>query len=379
MKRVVYIGTWATSYNGTQGGMVYVMECNQDKWDCLQRIDIGKSVSTLSLDAERQMLFVVCETNYHASGDPGGEIIAFRVDPENGTLAQRKNMNSCGAFPIALEYTERMALVLNHGSNLGKVCETYWDDEGNLKTRFASDEANLCLFWRNPDGTLGKASDCYHFYGTGGLPVFQDSPAPHALYYDRQRNIYFVPERGNDRVSMYRIEEAEGKIQKVGDFYADRETGPRNIALKGRFCYVLAEIEPVVAVYREFGGSFEKVQTVRTVPEDFCTDQDRLSFQYPHPSGIAVHPSGRYLYTLTRTLDCLTVFVIAADDGKLAPKCFYPLIGKNPRQIICEEDYLIVICLDSENVVEIALDGCGIPENQRIVAEGIPRAAVYTG
>lgn len=380
MERVVYAGIWAKTYNGSDGGGIEVLCCKEGQWKRLQKVETGKSVSFLTADKERRLLFAVCETNYHGKNEPGGEIRVYWIE-KSGMLKQADVCNSFGGFPIAIHLEREWAVVLNHGSNLGKICVTYREDNGEIQSAFISDEANLALFQREKDGRLGKLLDRYIFRGQGDIRGFQDSPSPHSLYASYKEPLFYVPERGTDIISVLRAENggksglAPTGIKKENQMEPAKGTGPRNGVEKGGFHYILSEIEPLIIVFKEEKGKYKRIQEISTVPEEAKTGMDKESFDYPHPAGICVHPLGKYLYTITRKVDAVTVFEILPGSGELKYRTIFKLAGKNPRQISCRGDNLEIVCMDSGSILRVQLDR-GIPVFQKEIISGIPRIAV---
>ena len=112
MEKVVYAGIWAKTYNGSDGGGIEVLCCKEGQWKRLQKVETGKSVSFLTADKERRLLFAVCETNYHGKNEPGGEIRVYWIE-KSGMLKQADVCNSFGGFPIAI-HLERTRCRLNN-------------------------------------------------------------------------------------------------------------------------------------------------------------------------------------------------------------------------------------------------------------------------
>lgn len=371
------IGTWAETYNADSGGQLLLYRYEEGRTALLQTIDIGKSISTLAYDKKHGLLFAACETNYHGENIPGGELRVYRTE-KAGTLTLSGIYNSYGGFPVGIALTEKYIVVLNHGSSLAKVCLTYRNEDGRIVTEFASDEANLCLFGRTETGGIGELLDRYVFRGRGKLPVFQENPAPHDLYYAPEKNLFYVPMRGTDETRVFRINGKEERIAPVGTLEHRAQTGPRNVVRTVRgegagYVYVVAEIEPLITVFREDCAGWKKVQELSAV-EERPENIPKISFDYPHPSGITLGDEKKKLYTITRTPGVMTVFNILP-DGTLEKKRELPLEGENPRQMVLWRDRLFIVCMDSRNILEIKLDEEGNPMQVSPVIQQVDRIA----
>lgn len=377
MKKYMVIGTWAETYNGGIGGELRTYRYEEGTTVLVQRIYVGKSVSKFVYDKEYGLLYVACETNYHGEDIPGGELRVYRME-NDGYLELSGTYNSYGGFPVGIAPAERYIAVLNHGSNLAKVCLTYRNEAGEIVAEFASDEANLCLFERTKEGGIGPLLDRYVFKGHGTLPVFQESPAPHDLHYCSEKKLFYVPMRGTDETRVFCINEKEKSMEPAGSLRQRAQTGPRNaVRLAGEkgdgYVYVVAEIEPVVTVFRECDDGWTKLQecsTVEKLPENIPV----TSFEYPHPSGILLNEEKKKLYTITRMANAVTVFDILS-DGTLAKERELSLAGENPRQMVLAQDRMFVVCMDSRNILEIKLDEEGNPEPGRSLIQRVDRIA----
>ncbi len=340
------IGTWAETYNGESGGELRVYRYEAGKAALLQAVDVGKSVSMFTCDRERGLLFAACETNYHDKNMPGGELRVYQTGKE-GTLTLSGTYNSYGGFPVGIALTKKYIVVLNHGSSLAKVCLTYRNEDGKFVTEFVSDEANLCLFARTQDGSVGTLLDRYVF-------------------------------RGTDETRVFSIQEEAKKLEPAGILENRSQTGPRNaVCTVGKegvgYVYVVGEIEPLVTVFREDDDGWTKIQELRTV-EKLPEKVPVTSFEYPHPSGILLHEEKKKLYTITRKANVLTIFTMAS-DGTLIREREFTLGGENPRQMVLAKDVLFVVCMDSRNILEMKLDEDGNPVQVHPIIQQADRIA----
>lgn len=361
MKRYIVTGTWAKTYNAEDGGELRVYRYEDGRAVLTQNVHVGKSVSMFEYDEKYGLLFVACETNYHDENIPGGELRVYQTEGE-GTLKLSGTYNSYGGFPVGIALTEKYVVVLNHGSSLAKACVTYRNEKGGFVTEFTSDEANLCLFGRTQNGGIGMILDRYVFRGRGALPVFQESPAPHDLHCFPEKKLFYVPMRGTDETRVFRIGKSGRKIELAGQLVHRPQTGPRNAVRTTRgdglgYVYVVAEIEPLITVFREDGDGWTKIQEVLTV-ERRPKNIPVTSFEYPHPSGILLNEEKKKLYTITRKANVITAFHVLS-DGTLKKEREMPLEGENPRQMILVKDTLFVVCMDSRSILEMKLDEDG--------------------
>jgi 6-phosphogluconolactonase len=96
-------------------------------------------------------------------------------------------------------------------------------------------------------------------------------------------------------------------------------------------------------------GALTAIQTISDIPHEV-----------PGNSGaeIAVHPSGKFVYSSNRGHDSLAVFSVNAKDGKLTLVEYAPTKAKTPRGFGIDPSgsYLLAAGQDSGNVVVFRID-----------------------
>lgn len=96
----------------------------------------------------------------------------------------------------------------------------------------------------------------------------------------------------------------------------------------GKYLYVNHEGNLGVDVlqYSET-GALKHIQTVYAQPENLVKEPGRI---YEH-QGIAMHPSGAYLYSVARGIDAMAVFRVNQESGKLELIQLKEIPGAWPR------------------------------------------------
>lgn len=344
-------GLWAEEYDGKQGGKLLLAEEGEKFLKLLDVYETGNSVSSLCVDRKRKLLFATLEVR-EQNGKTGGYIAQFSY--ENQKLKLLQKIESFGAYPISLMLFGQFAIVLNHGSTKNWILRTRTRENGSLEVYREYDEASLVLLQRKEDGGLGQVLDIYRFRGSGEIPFFQDAASPHSLNCYKEAGEFYIPERGSDRVRVFRIDVEGKKFKYVGKVSGKKGYGPRNITFSknGETIYVLNEIEPVISVYRrkkrENGTvHFEFLQEVRTIPqgveEKFPFDKE--SFQAPHPVDICMNEDSTALYCLTRSSNTLTKYQVSG-GGMLHMEKYVALFGENPRQLFLESGGIYALTMN---------------------------------
>lgn len=374
------LGTWAETYDGTEGGKLLLVEEKEEKYVVLAEEKTGGSVSFIAQDAEKALLFALLEIRQ--SGKETGGLIC-QYDCSGGKPVLLKAVSSCGAYPVDMILTKEYAAVLNHGSTKNWIVRTERTDRGGFKTCREYDEASLVLFARNEDGTMGSILDLCKISGRGELAFFQESASPHSLFFHEAEREIYVPERGTDQVSVFAIDRNAGRLEKVGILEGEKGYGPRNVIVSGdgQYVYVMHEIVPVIAVYRrrktESGTLFfEKIQEIHTVSDEMNdkTQHEATSFEAPHPVAMGMSEDGKMLFCLTRSVNCITAFSIGR-DGKLSMGQCEKIKGVNPRQLAIDRNGLLAVSLDSGTVERWDIKD-GKAEWSHCLISGIPGLAV---
>ena len=100
----------------------------------------------------------------------------------------------------------------------------------------------------------------------------------------------------------------------------------------------------IVLQYQKDEGSFEVIQTIRSVPDEFIENNQ----------GSAIHISkdGRFVYAANRGHDSIAVFAVNQDTGKLSLVQIISTEGHWPRDFSLDptEDFLIASNEESGNL-----------------------------
>jgi 6-phosphogluconolactonase (cycloisomerase 2 family) len=164
------------------------------------------------------------------------------------------------------------------------------------------------------DGTLGPRSDLVTLTGEPGPDgKRQTSSHPHDAVFDPNGRFVAVPDLGFDRIFVFRLDAANGKLTPNDPpFVATRAgAGPRHIAFhpKMPLAYVINELGSSVATYRfdPQRGSLQPIQILPSTPADYTGNN--------HGAEIAVAPSGRVVYASNRGHDSIGIFAVDQRSG----------------------------------------------------------------
>ena len=102
--------------------------------------------------------------------------------------------------------------------------------------------------------------------------------------------------------------------------------------------------------YDRFNGSFEIIETVSTLPDDF----DGVS----HCADIHLSPSGDFLYGSNRGHDSIVIYAVDGATGRLTLVGFESTQGEIPRNFVIDPTgtFLLVANQNSDTVVTFRID-----------------------
>jgi 6-phosphogluconolactonase len=177
---------------------------------------------------------------------------------------------------------------------------------------------------------LGPRSDLVTLPGEPGPHRKEQAGShPHQVVFDPTGRFVAVPDKGLDRVFVFRLDAASGKLTANDPpFVATRAgAGPRHIAFHSKMplAYVINELGSSVTTYR-FDlqrGSLQPIQIVPSIPPSYTGNNTGAE--------IVVAPSDRVVYASNRGDDSIAIFAVDQRDGSLTPVGWAPTHAKSPR------------------------------------------------
>ena len=304
---LLFVGTYTGAKTSSQG--IYAFRV-QDGPSGPSFSPLGLAAETPSpsfivVDARRGLLFAVNEVDTF-EGTPTGSVSAFTIDRTTGKLTLINRRPSLGRAPchLTLDKEGRNLIVANYSSGTVTVLPV---------------AAN---------GQLGEPKMVQHT-GSSVNPQRQQAPHAHCTTFDPEFGFLFACDLGIDKVMTYRLDpKASALTAHTPPFTPVKAgNGPRHMDFRpdGRFAYVLNELTSSVTAfaYDARKGLLQEMQTVSTVPPGYSGNNSGAE--------IAVHPSGRFLYTSNRGHDSIARFRIDAESGELTYLDAEPTGGRTPR------------------------------------------------
>lgn len=243
-------------------------------------IDVAANLDNptyLTISNDNQYVYAVSK-----EGDQGG-ITAFRITDDRGTLEKINSQSTEGSAPCHVSVDNRNKLVVAANYHTKKV------------------EA----FSTNLDGSIEPPNAVEH--EGNGPHERQEKPHLHFSGFTPDEQFVVVVDLGSDTVTTYR---PDGDVlQEVSVLTVKPGSGPRHIAFHpdGQYAYVMTELsnEIIVLKYHENEGTFEEVQYISTLPEDFTENSQ----------GSAIHLSsdGKFVYVGNRGHNSIAIYRIKED------------------------------------------------------------------
>jgi 6-phosphogluconolactonase len=330
-QNLVYVGTYTS--RGAEGIYAYRYDPDAGTLTALGVTTGIVNPTFLAVQPNGRSLYAVNEVG-EIDGQPGGALSAYQVDPTTGDLTFLNRQSTIGQGPchVTVDQTGRYAMVANYGS--GSV-------------------AMLPIL---EDGSLGEACDFHQHEGSGPNPRRQQGPHAHSVTISPDNRFAFVADLGLDKMMIYQIDLAQGKLVPNEVPFASTYpgAGPRHFAFhpNQRFAYVINEMGSTVTVfaYDAAQGTLDELQTLSTLPDGF---EGRT-----HCADIHLSQSGEYLYGSNRGHDSIALFKVNVHAGTLTPIGHQSVLGKTPRNfgLAPNGEYLLAANQDSNTIVAFRVD-----------------------
>lgn len=325
----VYFGTYTDK--SSKGIYVGAFDPAEGRLSAIELAAEAARPSFLAIHPRRPLLYAVGEVA-DFQGRKTGVVRAFAIEA-SGKLRLLNEQPSGGAGPchVAVEPGGRCVLVANYAG--GSVASLPIEEDGRLKS---------------------PGSVVQH-QGRGPNPRRQEGPHAHSINVDPTGRFALAPDLGCDKVFVYRLEAAAGRLvpHDPPAVTLAPGAGPRHLAFhpNGQFAYVINELNSTVTAlaYDGAAGRLQVLSSVSTLPPDFSGSNTTAD--------IHVHPSGKFLYGSNRGHDSIALFAIAG-DGTLRPLGHQSTRGKTPRNFALDPSgqYLLAANQDSDTVALFRID-----------------------
>src|SRR5215470_14717646 len=348
-----YVGSFTTAQRKARGDGIHIYRADSvtGVWAHIQHIGDLINPSYLALSQDQRFLYSVHGDEEYAT--------AFALDPGTGH-----------------------AKLLNHAAAGGKngVREAV-DPSGKFLVMANYASGSVSVLAIAPDGSLKDQHQVVQLPGDPGPHrVEQMSSHPHDIVFDPTGHFVLVPDKGLDRVFVFRFDGATGRLTATeqGSVKSRPGAGSRHLAFHPRLpiVWVLNELDSTIATYRfdSERGALKPIQVMSTLPTDFTG--------YSTTAEIAVSPDGRFVYGSNRGHDSVTIFA-ANPEGLLSVVGWQPTQGSSPRFIGLDPagHFLYAANEQGDTVVTFRVDGSSgkLTPTGQVIKNGSPVTIVFAG
>jgi 6-phosphogluconolactonase len=328
---LVYVGTYTRS-GRAEGIDTFRQDPATGK---LTRLSTAPAVdpSFLAFDPTQKFLFAVRELR-EAAGEGFGDALSFAINQETGALTQ-------------------LSVQSTHG---GEPCHLVTDPDGKFLIVANHENGTVAVFPINEDGTLEPSSDLQRHEGSGPGPS-QQGPHAHFVAWDPPKQRLMVCDKGIDKVMIYQLDTAAGKLVPADPPFARLHSGaaPRHIAFhpSGKYAYVNGEADLTITAfsYDSASGTLTELHYLSTLPEG--TVIEKMS-----TAQILVEPTGRFVYVSNRGHNTIAIFEIDQTSGRLTARGHVSTGGETPRNFAIDPTgtYLYAANQNTDTIVHFRID-----------------------
>ena len=318
-------------------------------WTLLQTLPTVPNPQFIAFDRQKRFL-------YSIHGD-GSEVCAYAIDKPSGQIKflNKQPTNGNNSTHLTPDPSNRY-IVIGNGPG-------------------------VAVYPINQDGSLKPFSDMVPAPGKVGPHRNQSGAGPHPHYvsFDPSGRFLLAPDRGVDRIHVYRLDGSTGKLVANDPAFARtrRGAGPRHLAFHPSkpWTYVCDELDSTVTAYgwNSERGEFRALQVIPTLPETYMGNNS--------PAEIEVAPSGNFVYVSNRGHNSIVTYSVNPANGALAPVAWEPTQGHTPRFFTLDPTggLLYAANLESHNIVAFRVDqntGKLTPTGQ-VVETGSPSCIIF--
>jgi 6-phosphogluconolactonase len=342
-----YLALVGTYTNKTESKGIYAYEFDAETGKLTAK---GLAVETpdpsfVAIHPNGKFVYAVNESGKQSA------VSAFALDAKSGKLSLLNQLPALGEDPcyITFDKTGKYVFIANYTSG------------------------NVVVFPIRADGKLGEHTALLTDSGVPG-PNKKRQEGPHAHWIEASPDDRFVlvADLGLDEILSYRFDSAKGTLMPYDLSFVKLNpgAGPRHAVFhpNGNFFFVVSELNSTITsfVYDAKNAALLSLQVVSTLPKDFKGRNDAAE--------IALHPSGRWLYTSNRGHDTIAVFAVDPEKGTLRKTGEFSTGGKEPRHFAIDPTgrFLLAENQYSNSIVIFGIDPATGTLTQVSKTDGVP-------
>ncbi len=268
-----------------------------------------ESVALIELDEKNETLKIV--RKFKAGERPGYLVLSENVLYTVSTASKGADQHTLRAFRVLNdgEELEKIGEVSSKGLN---PCHIAVGRDGKSLYTANYTSGSIAQYSIQPNGDLGSNQYFEQFTGNSVNQKRQESPHAHYINTTIDNQFVLTADLGTDKVMIHRIDN-QGKMQThKSQPYIELPagSGPRHLEFhpNNKWIYVLNELSSTLASVKYENGSFEIINIVSTLPDDFQGTSSAAA--------VRIHPSGKYIYSSNRGSGSISMFEIG-DQGRV--------------------------------------------------------------
>lgn len=310
----LYVGTYTGADSGSEG--IYHYDFNLKTGEISNKKLVVEAVnpSYITFSSDKKLLYSVGEVD-NFEGTKSGFVNSYSVS-KDGTLNFVNKVSSNGAHPCHIQLNESDSKVAVSNYTGGTVSVHSISNNGEISPAM-------------------QVID--HSKRT------QQSHAHSAKFF---RKNLFIADLGLNSFSQYQLANTDHKFQLKANYAIENNAGPRHfeIAKKGKFIYVINELNSTISVLKQQKDSYVFVQNISTLADGF----DGKSFC----ADIHLSKDGRFLYGSNRGENSIVVFKIHKKSGEIKKIQTIGTNGDWPRNFTLSPNgnYLLAANQRSKNI-----------------------------
>jgi 6-phosphogluconolactonase (cycloisomerase 2 family) len=315
LRHFAYTGCFTTEKRLAKGDGIHVFRIHaaSGNWKPVQQVGDLVNPSWLIINRNQTVLYSLHGDQDYAT--------SFSINSDDGTLTFLNRAGTGGLNGVSgkLDPTEKFMIVANYSS--GNVSVLPIGRHGSLG---------------EPVQTVALPGDPHPVHRV----VQQETSHPHDIMFDPSGRYVAVPDKGLDRVFVFRFDPRTGRLKPSGaPFTRSRSAaGPRHIAFHPTrpVAWLLNELDSTVMTchWNAKQGTMKPFDVVSTLPGDFIGDNTTAEIEFV--------PSSNALYVSNRGHDSIACFRISRTDGRPRVVDWYQTGGHKPRFFTTNPDQRIL-------------------------------------
>lgn len=221
------------------------------------------------------------------------ELVSFAIEADGG-LRKVNSQPAAGSSPayVCVDASGKNVLMVNYvvGSQRG----------------------NIRLYPIDSEGRIGANSEMIEHDGSSVNPERQEVSHPHMIVTTPDNRLAVVPDLGTDKVYLYALDAAAGKLALSQTLDLPGGAGPRHVAFHPDLprMYLINELNSTLATFSfDAAGNWTRGPILPTLPYGNMQPAGRPNTT----ADVHAHPTGRYLYGSNRGHDSIVIYRLDAD------------------------------------------------------------------